>query len=327
MAEPAKRGVTTAIATVIAAGCGLLGAVAGASIKGYYDQISQVTVEKTRVGGALELERLKFQADLILKAIDTEDQQTAIKTLKFFANAGLIPAYETKVLALTTKDEGSAVPTLRPSPSPYRPVAELAANSETLRLARAVGLFTYDGKGVCTAFLVEGRRAIVPEFCVDENRDVTHMSLRLGYDSEDRSFQDFSIDQIEETAAGLVLLRLAGDSDSELPALALRVRSPLPGEAVYMIHHPGAGPKQVSSGCYLHPERPIVVSSMFAGHGDQGDTGLSFTCRSEGGSAGAPVFAASDNALLGVHVAGSVEGFELTAILISEFLKASSKLP
>jgi hypothetical protein len=142
MTERATRGITTPLATVIAAGCGLLGAVAGAFVKGYYDQTSQVTVEETRVGGALELERLKFQADLILKAIDTEDQQTAIKTLKFFANAGIIPAYETKVLALTREDEGSAVPTLRPSPSPYRPVAELAADSDAVSLARAVGLFS-----------------------------------------------------------------------------------------------------------------------------------------------------------------------------------------
>lgn len=325
MTEPAKRGMTTPLATVIAAGCTLLGAVVGAFVKGYYDRASQVSVEETRVGGALDLERLKFQADLILKAIDTEDQETAIKTLKFFANAGLIPAYETKVLALTTEDEGSAIPTLRPSPSPYKPVAELAANSDAVRLARAVGLFAYAGVGVCTAFLVEGRRAIVPVFCLGEERDANRMSLRLGYDSKDGTSQDYSINQIEETAAGLALLRLTGDPDGKLPALSLRFRSPVPGEAVYMIHHPRAGPKQLSSGCYLHPERPIAdLPPIFGG---QGGVGLRFTCRSEGGSAGAPVFAATDNALLGVHVAGSVNGFDLTAIPISEFLKASSNLP
>jgi len=327
--ESGARGIGTPLATVIAAVCGVLGAVAGAVVKGYYDQASQVTVEETRVGGALELERLKFQADLILQAIDTDDQQTAVKTLKFFANAGLIPAYETKVLALTEEDEGSAVPALRPPPSAYRPVAELGETSDAARFGRAVGLFMAGESGICTAFLVEGHRAIVPTFCLPEDRDVAQLRLRLGYDSDHATVQDLEIAGIEEAdAAGLAVLRLAGDADTQLQTLSLNDRQPVPGEAVYMVHHPLAGPKQLSDDCYLDPEHPLVDDAAEFSFSETDNVQmLRFTCRSEGGSAGAPVIAARDGALLGVHVAGRQGSFDLYAIPISQLLRVSSTLP
>jgi len=51
--ESARRGISAPAATVIAAVCGVLGAVAGAFVTGYFDRASLVKVEQTRVDGAL----------------------------------------------------------------------------------------------------------------------------------------------------------------------------------------------------------------------------------------------------------------------------------
>ena len=70
---------------------------------------SPIAVEKARAAGALELERLKFESSLILKAIDREDQELASDALRFFAQTGLIPSHADKILALEDKE----IPALR----------------------------------------------------------------------------------------------------------------------------------------------------------------------------------------------------------------------
>lgn len=69
-----------------------------------------------------------------------------------------------------------------------------------------------------------------------------------------------------------------------------------------MVHHPKAGPKQLSGDCYLDAQQPIAINTGTI-PGVPGRDMLRFTCRSEGGSAGAPIVAAADGALLGVQVA------------------------
>ena len=317
--------ISRPLAMVIAAGCAVVGGVAGAFIEGSFDQTTQITVEETRVSGALELERLEFQSELILKAIDTGDQQAAIRTLRFFANAGLIPAFKSKVLDLTTLNDGSSIPTLRTSQGWYRTIREIVENSEVAELARAVGLFTWRGNGTCTAFLVSGARAIVPKFCLSNQQDTRNMGIRLHYDSEETTVANLEFSVIESLGAGVAVLKVNVPLDYRLPEVPLNVRPPVSGEELYMIHHPNVGPKKISESCFVNLKNPIMeASSEFVG---QSGVGLNFTCWSEGGSAGGPVFAANDNALIGVHVAQTSGTSKSIAILMTEVLSANSTLP
>ncbi|HEX6142992.1 MAG TPA: serine protease [Geminicoccaceae bacterium] len=299
--------------TIIAAVCGLLGAIAGAGVTGYFNQSAQLSVE-----------RAKFEADLILQAIDTEDQATAIKTLKFFADAGLIPSYEEKIRTLAEDDEGAAVPTLRTSPAAYRSLLELPSDSEAAKVGRSVGLFVAEGYGRCTAFLAEGHGVIVPRYCLPDAAEPDGLIFRLGFDAPDAAVEELPIAGIEQLdAAGLAVLSLQPDAARRLSALPLRGREPVPGEAVFMVHHPRGGPKQLSDDCHVDPERPIS-RSVFPGAGAGERPMLLYTCRSEGGSAGAPVVAASDGAVLGIHVAGTPDGFERYAVPVADFLAGRS---
>lgn len=94
-------------ATVLVAVFGLLSGTAGAFISGYFQRevggieaSGAVDVEETRAQGQLDLERLKFESSLILKAIEQEEQSEALKALRFFANAGLIPTHKDDILAM-----------------------------------------------------------------------------------------------------------------------------------------------------------------------------------------------------------------------------------
>jgi hypothetical protein len=60
---------------------GLIGTGIGASVQGFWNT---------------KLERQKFESSLILKSLETSDQQQAAKSLKFLVDAGLIPSLDSK---------------------------------------------------------------------------------------------------------------------------------------------------------------------------------------------------------------------------------------
>jgi hypothetical protein len=77
---------------------------------------------------SVELEQIKFETDLILKAIETGDQNVAVKTLKFFANAGLISHYEKRISTLTERDNDLQVPTIVPVQRTSPPIQQGAVS-------------------------------------------------------------------------------------------------------------------------------------------------------------------------------------------------------
>src|SRR3954467_10673962 len=103
------KSISAPRATVYAAVATLTGGIIGALINGFFVNKTSIGVESEKGAAAIDLEKIKFQTGLILKAIETRDQPTAVKTLQFFANAGLIPTYEKKVLELAAKDEGASI--------------------------------------------------------------------------------------------------------------------------------------------------------------------------------------------------------------------------
>lgn len=119
--------ITGSQAAVAGAVISLLAGAIGAVINGVFNRdVAQTTstsaenIEKTRILGALELERLKFESGLILKALETNDQEQAIKRLRFFASAGLIPNHKKEILALTGESDRQQIPTIPTTPTPSR---------------------------------------------------------------------------------------------------------------------------------------------------------------------------------------------------------------
>jgi len=105
-----NRGITAAQATALVAVMSLIGAGLGAGITGYFTKVSSIGVEEQRSDAAIQLEREKFEIGLILKAVETNDPRNAVPVLKFYAQAGLIPTYEIKILSLAERNEGRDIP-------------------------------------------------------------------------------------------------------------------------------------------------------------------------------------------------------------------------
>src|SRR5271166_653816 len=118
--EKAKSSrLTAAQITLLTSVLSLASGVAGAALTGWFTKQGEevkaqagLGVEEAKAGGSINLEKTKFETSLIVGAIKTDDQQKAVKTLKFYAKAGLIPDYEGKILALAEADGGKAIPAL-----------------------------------------------------------------------------------------------------------------------------------------------------------------------------------------------------------------------
>lgn len=319
----------SAEATVLAALFTVAGALAGALIKGYYDgnaeQLrgqSALAIEDRKAVAGIALEQQKFQAELILKAIDTEDQTGAVKTLKFFANAGLIPNYQEKVLALTEVEQGAAIPALR-APSEFLPVSEFNKQRNISAQSRSVAFLTINGSQACTAVLVQNLGLVFPAFCVRDN--MTPNAVRaifdfLSLDSPQSEWLIMEITEIASPVAGLKVAQLKNGSMLERRGVSLGNLMPIPGEPVFMISHPEGQPQQVSTDCHVVG---LVNSAVPRAPSLDGVDMFAFECRSVPGSAGGPIFAQKDGVLLGVAAAGDKsQEFRKYGILTAGLLAA-----
>lgn len=253
-------------------------------------------MEHQRAQGAISLEQQRFQAELILKAIDTEDQLGAVKTLKFFANAGLIPNYEKKILDLAEVEQGALIPALR-TPSDFSPVSESDTDQSIFTLSRAVAFMRVRNSYVCTAVLVRGIGLIYPSYCAPD--DVRPEEIDVSFDRRSPIDNPITMQvvSIGPLSAGLMVAQIQTDNSINDRAVTLSTRSPVDKEPVFMISHPAGRPQQVSTDCH-------VVSANTTDFVIDGAAVFSYECRSDYGSGGAPIFSANDNALLGIHVAG-----------------------
>ena len=67
---------------------GVLGAVIGAGITGFFSWKSGSQIEAQKEKSASELAKADFETRLIFKAVDTTSQEEARRNLIFFLNAG-----------------------------------------------------------------------------------------------------------------------------------------------------------------------------------------------------------------------------------------------
>jgi hypothetical protein len=84
----ARKTISASAATIIAAVCGLIGASLGVVLQGR---------------GETQLEAEKRKTQLVLKAMEAENQEKALANLLFFVEAGLIPDPDGKLAAATRK--------------------------------------------------------------------------------------------------------------------------------------------------------------------------------------------------------------------------------
>ena len=153
---------------------------------------------------------------------------------------------------------------------------------------------------VCTASLLNAEYLLTNNHCVPgkgEQGALKQVSVVFDYYAEiDRGAQRFDVDPIPVETSTLLdysILRVRGDPAAKFGTIKLANRDPVPGEALFVIHHPAGAPKHVTrGGCQAgHPEAML-------------DTDIFHYCDTVGGSSGAPVFADDDNVVLGLHYGG-----------------------
>ena len=104
--------VTGSQVTILVAFFSLASAAIGAGISGYFQRevggieaSGDQSVEQIRAKAQIDLEQLKFESGLIIKAIEQESADDRIKLLRFFANAGLIPRHKESILNISGNPE------------------------------------------------------------------------------------------------------------------------------------------------------------------------------------------------------------------------------
>lgn len=185
--------VTGAQATILVALVSLASAAIGAGISGYFQrEVGSIeaegdqSVEAIRAQSQIDLERLKFESSLVLKAIEQPDLDERIKSLRFFANAGFIPSHKDNILRLS--EDRDAIPALGQQ-QPTRPSSfgrlfpELApanmSQQSQIDLAQAMAAGSAQDKARDVVHRID-RPAGYPFLGMFINNDITH-AAREGF--------------------------------------------------------------------------------------------------------------------------------------------------
>jgi hypothetical protein len=319
---------TGAQATVAAAAVALFSGAIGGAIQAWSSRAVEasksealVQIERLKADANIKLEaqkqeasekldRAKFETTLILKAIESPVREEQIRNLKFFLNAGFIRDPEGKIAAIGVED----YPSLPPpgGPSLLVPVASVSAASPVRALARPIGLLE-GGMAFCTGWLVDQSHVVTAVHCLDST--LTDIDFRLGYISKDHRGDAYKILRVDERKKignnpfmGYAILTVEPEAGKKYGALGLFTRVPKVGEKLLIVHHAEGNEQKFTTGeCVVVETTPAAVS--LGGR----DLIFEYHCESAAGGSGAPVIATSDDAVLGIVVAGKgqVDGFGL----------------
>jgi hypothetical protein len=259
--------------------------------------------EETRSKNLLLQARAKAQSDLILEAIKTGDTTKAANNLEFFVKLGFIDDPDGRIAAYLSS--GKDIPVLPSSSGAthwgasntaiFRPVSKLAPDSTQRLMSNSVGMVRY-GQGSCTAWLVASDLIITADYCVAPDKAEGPPVFVLGYLSAESKAVTLPVSSTPveiDRNLGYAILKLTTSVDkSEHPPLRLATREPTPGESIFLLHHPEAGPMQISADA---DECKVVTVSP------TGQAEFSHSCATVGGSSGAPIIAASDFSIIGIH--------------------------
>ena len=178
------------------------------------------------------------------------------------------------------------------------------------KMSRPVGRLDIrfaDGQfSTCTATLITRDRIITNHHCVPNLRStldlkggITDVTLLMNHYDE-RSTELVSAYRVSpipvesSEALDFAILQVDGAPGDKWGTATVRKTPPRPGAGLLVIHHPGGLPKHVTRG-QCRAARPAT---------DSVGAQLFHLCDTLPGSSGAPIFADSDGAMIGIHRAG-----------------------
>lgn len=184
------------------------------------------------------------------------------------------------------------------------------ADERLRKMSRPVGRLDIrfaDGQfSTCTATLITRDRIITNHHCVpnlhstlDLKGGITDVTLLMNHYDE-RNTQDTKAYRVgpipveSDEALDYAILQVEGAPGDVWGTATVRRAPPRPGAGLLVIHHPGGLPKHVTRG-QCRAARPAT---------DSVGTQLFHLCDTLPGSSGAPIFADSDGAMIGIHRAG-----------------------
>lgn len=278
-------------AALIGAVAGILGGVTAASIEGQFNIFGLLEERRTQI----ELENVKLQSNLILRAIDTDDPEKSIRNLEFLSKVRLIPNFKEGVDEFLA-EEGAAdrVPALRELLSPYRMEEELST-LDTVRYRvglESTGLLTTSFTH-CSASLVGSDIVVTTDFCVNPEEPTFLWEFRLGYFSNENLGDAYAVEEIIrlDKNQNLAVLRLQSSPPDSVERLAREGRAPVRDEEVFLVHYPQGESLRISDAdCRI--KDPQVENSPL----------MTYVCRTDPGSSGGVIFGKWDSKPLGMHI-------------------------
>lgn len=304
-------------ASVYAAVATLVGGLIGALINGFFTNKTGVDIEQEKALAAIQLEKVKFETGIILKGLGATDQPTAVKALKFFANAGLIPDYEQKVISLATENNGSSVPSLVENNANDMARFDPLGDSKQ-GLLRLVAQIKVHNLFACSGILLPHHLVLTASHCVNFS-DANIYSVSFGKETA----TEFSVKNIKiKKEVGTALLEY-NDNDKTGPVVdsyKFSFRNPVPGEQMYVLFRPGSinDIRMSYANCSVSDSQPADGAPLAAlGFGDSGSR-FYFTCPLIAGASGAPIFSRTDEIIGMVQGGGGKETDSMTGWAIHE---------
>ena len=302
---------------IAAALIGFLGNVVATSLQGR----SSLELEREKHEATRSLEIDKFRSSLVLEAIKTGDPEKAARNIEFFLAAGFIDDPSGKISRYLSETKNIPVlPSSGLGPEAGEPVERLPSGDAIRQIASAVGLLVVDDQGFCTAWIVSKDYLMTADYCVSAlGTPVKRLTLRMGFISTHQAPVDYSVDPtpIEiDRKLGYAILRVQGNPAEKFGIIPLATREPVIGEPLFVLHHSSARPLALTRGSSCRVTEAKTDLGISFGH----------TCDTLGGSGGAPVIAATDFRVLGLHHSGDPDGKWNVARRFSLILQQSKVL-
>ncbi len=173
-------------------------------------------------------------------------------------------------------------------------------------VARAIAKLSFIRNGqmdACSGFLISEDRFVTNEHCVSSPDLCEHAVALFGYErkadgSEGWEREARCLQVIDfNSSLDFAVLRLEGEPGRVFGFVKLARRLPVAREPLYVIQHPGGGPKMIS-------QAECAVRTIRA-EGYAGDTDFGHTCDTARGSSGSPVFDRMHQ-VIGIHHRGFI---------------------
>jgi formylglycine-generating enzyme required for sulfatase activity len=191
----------------------------------------------------------------------------------------------------------------------FEPIADFRPDDPIRMLGRSIGRLDIlvtnsigqQGVAVCTAALIDRDKIITNHHCIpgEDDAKVTSAQIRFGYlelgTTSSVAFEVGGTPIETDKKLDYSILKMKGDPAGKFPVIALKPRTAVENERLFIIHHPAGQPQRLTRAfCRAHPASPVV--NGFVHH----------QCDTLPGSSGSLLFAQTDGAFVGLHHAGGL---------------------